>query len=247
MIAISVLLLAAGIGAVYYFYTISALSVRQPSTPGSASSVTAASSIVTPDKQKIIDVTGLDPANTLSLIEKQWQANPLSGGGILEIILGQQASTTQNGKTVMALTKVTGPQFISIIGLAPPDALTSTLTNQWMLGFYTSANNVVATTTTPFVILTENFFQNAFSGMLKWEPTMPSDLSALFGIQSSQWEGGSFQDKLVGNKDVREFTDSNGNTLFLYSFIDNNTLVIAQNEAALGEIISRFESRAYVR
>ena len=83
--------------------------------------------------------------------------------------------------------------------------------------------------------------------MLSWEPTMPSDVSAFFQIQPAQWSEGSFHDKLIKNKNVREFTDNSGNVLLLYSFIDNNTLVIAQSEAALGEIITRFENQAYVR
>ena len=76
---------------------------------------------------------------------------------------------------------------------------------------------------------------------------MPSDFSAIFGLQPAQWSGGSFKDKIIKNKDVREFSDISGNTLFLYSFINNNTIVIARDEGALGEIINRFENNAYVR
>ncbi len=247
MIIASLILLGAGVAVAYYFYTISPLSVRQPSTPTATSTSVIVTSIITPDLQKVLDITGQTPAGIISGVMKESQANPLPNGGILEIVMGKQASSTQNGKT-STLTRVTGPQFISMIGLVPPNALTSSLTSQWMFGFYSSPNdNSAGTTSAPFVVFTDNFFQNAFAGMLSWESTMPSDFSALFGIQPAEWSGGSFHDKLIKNKNVREFTNSDGNVLFLYSFIDNNTLVIAQNEAALGEIITRFESQAYVR
>jgi len=242
MIVISLLLLAAGIFVAYYFYTISPLSVRQPSTVATNPSTVTIASIVTPDVQKIVDVTGQSATGIVSQIEKESTANPLQNGGILEIVLGQQATTTQNGKTTSVLNRVTGPEFISMMGIQPPSSLTSSLSDQWMLGIYSSSS-----TTAPFIILTENFFQNAFAGMLSWEPTMPSDVSAFFQIQPAQWSEGSFHDKLIKNKNVREFTDNSGNVLLLYSFIDNNTLVIAQSEAALGEIITRFENQAYVR
>ena len=245
MILVSLVLLAAGTAIAYYFYVISPLSIQQPVTlPMNPSAVTI-TSVITPDLQKIIDITGKNAGEIIQQIEKESQTYPLSDGGILEIVLGTQASTTPENKTT--LIKVTGTQFISMIGLTPPNALTSALTDQWMLGFYSSGTDSAEISSTPFIIATDNFFQNAFAGMLQWEPTMPSQVSGLFGIQPTQWSGGSFQDKVIQNKDSREFVDSSGNVLFLYSFIDNNTLVMAQNEAALGEIIHRFESRAYIR
>jgi hypothetical protein len=291
MILGSLILLGAGVAAVYYFYTISPLSVRQPTAPAPVQTAVTVSSIVTPDLQKVADITNQNPSGIINKINQVAQANQLQSGDILEIILGQEASTTQNGKVSSALERVTGPQFFVLMGLLAPDALTTSLTDQWMLGFYSASNTtpvesapvIIATTTvatttatsttviattststdtadteftfteppatvaTPFIILTNNFFQNAFAGMLSWESTMPSDLSAIFGITPAEWSSGTFHDKLVKNKNVREFTDSSGSVLFLYSFIDNNTLVIAQNEAALTEIITRFENQAYVR
>jgi hypothetical protein len=248
-IVISILLLAAGVAIAYYLYTISPLSIKQPSTPATNSPTLVISSIITPDLQKIIDVTGKTNGGIINQIQNTYQPSLLPNGGILELVIAAQASTTENGQTTSVLTKMTGVQFISALGLVPPNALTSSLTNQWMLGIYSATAETEASGSAPasFVILTTNFFQNAFAGMLKWEPTMGSDLSGLFGLQASQWSAGQFHDKVIKNKDAREFTDAEGNPLFLYSFVNNNTLVIAQSETALGEIITRFESQAYVR
>jgi hypothetical protein len=240
IILLSLIILAAGIGATYYFYTISPLTVRQPSQPTTPTTVVI-SSIVTPDVQKTLDITGQNGSGLIGTIEKQIgsDSNSLTSGEILEFVFGIQSSTTLN--------RVTGPQFISLLGLNPPSSFTSSLTNQWMFGTYLPASGTVDINPAPFVILTTNFFQNAFAGMLKWEPTMGSDLAGLFGLQPSQWVGGTFHDIVIKNRDAREFVDNGGNPLFLYAFIDNSTLVIAQSESALNEIIGRFESRAYVR
>jgi hypothetical protein len=58
---------------------------------------------------------------------------------------------------------------------------------------------------------------------------------------------GSFVDRIIQNKDVREFVTSDGNILFLYSFIDEKRLVVAGSEAALTEVLNRLEQQAFVR
>jgi hypothetical protein len=57
----------------------------------------------------------------------------------------------------------------------------------------------------------------------------------------------SFQDRIVMNKDVRAFRTTDGETVFLYSFIDNTHLVITDTEATLAEILTRLEKKALIR
>jgi hypothetical protein len=58
---------------------------------------------------------------------------------------------------------------------------------------------------------------------------------------------GSFIDRIIKNKDVREFTAGNGDVIFLYSFIDSTKLVVTGSESALSEILNRLEQQAFVR
>jgi hypothetical protein len=58
---------------------------------------------------------------------------------------------------------------------------------------------------------------------------------------------GNFIDRIVQNKDVREFVTSDGKIIFLYSFIDNTKLVVTGSEATLSEILRRLEQQTYVR
>lgn len=58
---------------------------------------------------------------------------------------------------------------------------------------------------------------------------------------------GKFEDKIVKNKDVREFRTDTGEILFLYSFIDSSHLVITSSEEALAEILTRLEKQSFIR
>jgi len=129
------------------------------------------------------------------------------------------------------------------------------LNNQWMLGTYN--DNGIAM---PFIVLTDSFFQNAYAGMIAWENTMPDDLVDVFGYGNkvNQQNGtstlalyfniqGDFKDGVIDNRDVRAFTEPNGNILVLYSFVDNNTIVITTDENALVEIINRLEKQTFIR
>lgn len=58
---------------------------------------------------------------------------------------------------------------------------------------------------------------------------------------------GHFEDKIIKNKDIRAFRTEQGQTLFIYSFIDSKHLVITDKEATLAEILSRIEKQSFVR
>lgn len=147
---------------------------------------------------------------------------------------------TKNGETY----RVTAPEMILLTGMPVPDLIARTIQPEWMFGVYSSAEG----STTPFVMIHTNLFQNAFAGMLAWEQSMPVDLKPFFGIpDNTPAPAGSFKDRVVRNKDVRAFVGSDGTTLFEYSFLDDSTLAVAGNDAALSLIISRLESKAFVR
>ena len=237
-ILLSIILIGGGGLGGYYLYTISPLATKSPVTQQAA----IYPAIVTPDIQKTINVQSENSTQILAQIKTEI-GSPLGNGQIKELIFYEENSGSNSDSSQPKNVRVTGPDFISKINITPPDVLTRSLTDSWMFGIYNSA-----TTSTPFIILTTNFFQNAFSGMLKWEPTMASDLSSVFSPgQVYLLNQGGFVDKVIGNKNVREFNDQNGNTVFLYGFIDNSTLAIARNEAGFGEIVTRFEKHAYVR
>jgi hypothetical protein len=71
--------------------------------------------------------------------------------------------------------------------------------------------------------------------------------STNFTVQPYFTLRGRFEDRIIKNKDVREFRTFEGNTLFLYSFVDTSKIVVAGNEQVLAEILTRLEKQAFIR
>ncbi len=247
LVILSLVLVVAGIGGAYYLYSQSALA---PSTPA-PQAATPAPSLIRADSQEVVLIDGLSAPVALSrlgaLVNK-----PSSVNHITEII---PVKTTVTGQKL----RVSAIEMLNQMEIAPPNPLTRSLNVQWMLGVYTDANG----DNSAFVVASTNFFQNAFTGMLEWERVMADDLKQYVGggsaagianvssttanPASSYALSGHFEDRIIMNKDVRAFVTEDGQTLFLYSFIDNTRLVIAKNESALKEIVARLENQAFIR
>jgi hypothetical protein len=78
---------------------------------------------------------------------------------------------------------------------------------------------------------------------------MPEDLKnfTLNPNNNEQTTKGQYKDRIIKNKDVREYVTENGHINYLYSFVSNDKLVITDSEEALDEIIIRLEKKAFVR
>ena len=273
-IILSLILIAAGAIGGYYLYTLSPLAVTptvDPSTP--AAPATLMPAIITPDQQKTVNIQDKSDTDIQSMIAAQAGKSQLRENQVMDLIFYEvpPASSTSQNQTASAV-RVTASAFIAKLGIRPPDVLVRSISDSWMFGLHQTQD----TGTKPFIILKTTFFQNAFSGMLKWEPTMADDIARTFsfprqapvsmatvdsttGTSTDATQAtmnpptayfairGGFIDKVIQNKDVREFKDEKGSILFLYAFIDNNTLVISQEESTLGEVITRFEKKAYIR
>jgi hypothetical protein len=130
---------------------------------------------------------------------------------------------------------------------------------------------IVNTGGTPslFFILSVASYPNTFSGMLSWEPKMPSDLSAFFppypasiapvivvatttATTTAKTKKAtttpslpppppalSFHDELLNNHDVRIYRDAEGRSVLVYGYWNNATLVIARDPGAFTELLSR--------
>jgi hypothetical protein len=282
IILASVLLVILGLGGAYYLYLQSPLSPSAPAVQKPAS----VPGIVSPDAQKILDMTGMGQGVVKTSVESALLNMGSGDGSILQIIPIQKTNTgTEN--------IIGSSDFLALLGLHAPDVLSRSLNKEWMLGTYNDNG-----TPAPFIILTNNFFQNAYAGMIAWEKTMPDDFVNIFGYADKAAEQenvgtpalpisfastssaststlpnfasstatssvpsfvytppissyftiqGIFKDGVIDNKDVRAFTEPDGTILVLYSFVDNNTIVITTDENALAEIINRLEKQTFIR
>jgi hypothetical protein len=102
----------------------------------------------------------------------------------------------------------------------------------------------------PFIIMKVNSFDIAFAGMLEWEQTMSSDLSPFFGDPvvitfdpsartDTQVREAFFKDMIASNKNARLLLDQNGSDRIIYTFVDQNTILITKNKETLDVLLPR--------
>ncbi len=104
----------------------------------------------------------------------------------------------------------------------------------------------------PFLLFSVLSYDHAFAGMLAWEETMLEDIGPLFGVSSrsllekvgsttSEALGNkiAFKDVIIRNKDARAAFDPSGTIVFLYAFLDKQTLVITTKEDTLRALQSK--------
>lgn len=100
----------------------------------------------------------------------------------------------------------------------------------------------------PFLILKVTDFDTAFAGLLRWEASMSSDLAPLFGEpvtetldpQARTANGTSrafFVDAIVANRSSRILYDGLGLERLVYVFVDQQTILITTNRAAVDRLV----------
>lgn len=156
---ISLLLIGGGLVGAYYLYSKSPLAAVTPQAPATQTST----SLIPADTQEALLINGLNPLLTLSQIKNEL-AKPGNPDSITEIIPIQSA----NGVS----TRLSARDMLDYMEITPPDVLTRSLNQNWMLGIYEDTNG----SRSAFVVVSTNFFQNAFTGMLQWESVMADDL-----------------------------------------------------------------------
>ena len=313
LVILSIFFVGAGLAGAYYLYSISPLApVVQ-----TAQQQKPAQSLVPSDTQSVITIANtMDPLNVQATIGVE-VLKVQKPNSIKEVII---ATKNETG----SLSRISSQDIINDLDISVPDILQRSLANYWMMGIYNNANNEKSL----FVVVTSNFFQNTFAGMLQWENTMADELKQYLyqtepaGISNSgtqrntgtslkinsldnlnnilpstassstasssnnqankmagmaistttnistsskitsissttlditqplrpyQTIRGKFEDRIIKNKDVREFRTETGTVLFLYSFIDNNHLIVTPNEATLVEVLNRLEKQSFIR
>lgn len=89
----------------------------------------------------------------------------------------------------------------------------------------------------PFIMMRTNNFDTLFAGMLSWETYIITDFSPLFGTPPKTTI--RFTDAIRNNSATRILYDDTKNEILLYSFINQNTVVITTSSEALTKIIEQ--------
>jgi hypothetical protein len=173
-------------------------------------------------------------------------ARPLAAGAVRLLSV---ANGTSTGASVFSALQEPAPDIL----LRNINAATS------MAGVINASANQ-----SPFFIIGVLSYGDTFAGMLQWESRMAYDLSALYPaypaivvpvapVATTTTKGKApasptpapfiatpvFRDEVVANHDARALNDLSGRTLIIYGYWDAHTLILARDEAAFAEIISR--------
>lgn len=115
---------------------------------------------------------------------------------------------------------------------------------------------------TPFFILSVASYGETFAGMLSWETLMLRSLAKLYPPRealalpteevatstrapavtrtlAAPPSRAGFVDQVVANHDTRIYRDGDGQSILIYGYWDQKTLVIARDEAAFAAIVDR--------
>ncbi|MFH1454816.1 MAG: hypothetical protein ABIF22_00615 [bacterium] len=143
---------------------------------------------------------------------------------------------------------ITSSKFLELAKINVPSEIQRTLKSPYIFGLHNYNGNQ------RFLILKVGSFDTTFSGMLYWETTLWQNFKELFGLQTENSTSSNlfaieikkFQDATFNNKDCRVVKNVSGNIIFLYSIIDENTIVITTSTDTLKEIIKRISSARVV-
>lgn len=123
-------------------------------------------------------------------------------------------------------------EFLNILGSRAPGSLIRAFDPLFMFGAFGDD---------AFLIIKLVSFENAFAGMLAWEENLSQDLGPLFATAEFLRDlptGSVFTDVTDRNKDVRVLALGN-QPILLYSFFDNNMLIITDKIETLRTLIDR--------
>jgi hypothetical protein len=185
-----------------------------------------------------VDTTTLNRLDLIERLAKEREAR-IPDGNVKHIELYKGADTAP----LMNPT-----EFMLLIGGRPSGSLVRSFDNIFMLGILGMPESASSSET--FMLMKLDSYENAFAGMLAWESAMKEDILPLFQdetIIASTTPGTSFRDKTIKNKDARVLVDESGKTVLIYSFYNQNLLIITGGEESLKTLINKLDTQALSR
>lgn len=220
-------LAAVGIGVlVFLFFT-----QKQKEITPAETATPSAPSIIFVNSQKEMPIDGKDRDALVADVSKE-----IRGANVRLDFIEQFFFTKTEGAVK---TIVSAGDFFSLAFEHIPPTLLRSFEKEYILGVHSFNGN------TPFLLARLNFFENTFSGMLKWEKFMADDVLPFFGktdALKALGGKGHFEDFLFINQDTRVLRNQAGDIVLMYAFPDRDTLVITTDTDTFKEIIDRLKT-----
>ncbi len=177
------------------------------------------------DQNYFAEVAGLNPEEIARSVSNEVQKTDVKAGGIESIY------PTEN-KQAIGFRK-----FVEDIKGNFDASSSPYLDDNFLMGAWNGQSKDF------FILLKVRSFTDVFESLRAWEGKMFSDLHGFFGIDISPDTKylltKNFENGIVANKNARILRDQNGNIVLMYVFADDQSVIIANSEAATKEIITR--------
>lgn len=226
---LSIILLVFGAGtmaAIYVFRKTDEASVNQ-------SGGVKIASLVFAESEKKISITDTPSERLAKLIKLEVLGADLRLDTVENLRFTEAGAVlSQKGEPIE--TEINAARLWSALSIDLPPVLLRSLSDEFMFGVHAWNGNQA------FIILKNNFYENAFAGMLKWEESIAKDLLPIITNRPIEpFYGKPFQDLVIKNRDIRGLTDENGEPVLMYTFVNRETIVIATHKDTLNEVVSR--------
>lgn len=212
-ILISVLFVG-GVGAVAYSF------IQKKKNNAPVAPVVSARKIISAEENTTLNITHFSSEQIFEVISK-------------EVVKIPKDKTIRNVAFERDEKEIVVGDFLQSIGARTPAVLLRNLYDNFFFGI-----NFVGSGK-PFLIMFTSSYDIAYANLLEWEATLLDDFKKIFASEIDPEKSYVFKDKIIGNKDTRALEDAEGNMLFFYTFVDNQTIVFAKNEETLEEVIDR--------
>ena len=209
---------------------IAATYIKSSRTPDIIASQAQVAALITTENTASVEIGGLSNDKIVDLV----RTSVANIAGIENQITNLYLTDATSGKKLIVGTV----PFLTDIKSRIPPSLLATLSPMYMLGIYK-----IDGAQHPFLILQTNDFQTAFADMFTWERDMYSDFYLPFNLPNSEdYFTLKFSDDLVDNKAVRIVKNDNGDTLLMYGFVDEKSLIITDSIVTFREVLHRIQN-----
>ena len=157
-----------------------------------------------------------------------------------------QAKTKSNSKPNLASTTGTNTSIDNTTGTNAPMNTSTDVYPSNVSNSETKVNINSKSKIGFFILIQTKSFSETLPVMQEWESEMFSDLHGLFDIEinpdNQYLTTKSFEDGIIQNKNARILRDNNGNIVLMYIFVNHESVVIADSNEVVKELISRLFS-----
>ncbi len=137
-------------------------------------------------------------------------------------------------------TRLTSSMFLTAIGAHITTDFSHALTQDYMVGIYSYSGEHL------FMVLRGTQHDSMLAGMLQWEPYFLTDLAPLFAIDTTGTNAyllnSPVTETLIENHDTRAVLDKDQKPVLFYSFLDDNTVIITNDQQTLTEAVRRMSN-----